>query len=155
VRPTIQSANASAISGRSSPSSLVRVAERASARSSFQLAGTASLGIDAVARHRCPRAWALRAAQTSPLRSESGMRISCMPSQPLGFLIDDWSRGLSKHLPAQPTLFAASGSRACHHAAARPTLFATRPKSHLQPEAALWDVCNANLLRTQGDETIA
>jgi hypothetical protein len=42
-----------------------------------------------------------------------------------------------------------------HHAPARPTLFATRRKSPLQPEAALCHVCNANLLRTRGDEAIA
>ena len=84
---------------------------------------------------------------------QHGPAVTGQPSQPLSFLIDDWSRGLSKHL--RLGAFLAGAAARCHHVPARPTLFATRPKSPLQPEAALWDVCNANLLRTRGDEAIA
>ena len=86
------------------------------------------------------------------MRSESSVRISCMPSQPFSFLIGGWRL---EQAPASWCVPCLSRSRAVPPCPGAADLFATRPKSPLQPEAALCHVCNANLLRTRGDEAIA
>ena len=91
--------------------------------------------LDAVAHHRRPRAWALCAARTSRMCSVKQRAYLVHAVTTPQLLIDDWSRGLSKHLHLGG--FLAGAAERCHHAPARPTLFATRPKSPLQPEAAL------------------
>ena len=125
---------------------------------------TTGSGAWAACRPRCPKVrgtgsirryaelCAPSSARTSRMRSESSVRISCMPSQPFSFLIGGWRL---EQAPASWCVPCLSRSRAVPPCPGAADLFATRPKSPLQPEAALCHVCNANLLRTRGDEAIA